>query len=80
MHNKQNIVLTQKPQLPAQCGYIHQSCKFKIPTHFNGQLGYMAGQIKDPFLRINRQELIKRRELRQEYLNQIDRHQLQDLV
>jgi hypothetical protein len=43
-------------------------------------LGYLAGQITDPFLRLNREDLRKRRDWRNDYLERVDGLQIDDLV
>ena len=46
----------------------------------NGNLGYLAGQIKDPFERLVKNELLKRRHWRRDYLLDIDEYQIKDLT
>jgi len=60
--------LVQKPQVVTPCGLGNDKCTFIIPQHMFGHLGYLASQIKDPFEKISKDDLKKRKVWRKDYL------------
>jgi len=46
----------------------------------NNIIGFLGGQIIDPFKRVAKNELNKRKAYRKEYLKRIDDFQIKDLV
>ena len=53
---------------------------YEIPAYISGKLGFLAGQIKDPFETISRADFKKRRLWRRDYLSNLDADQMTDLT
>ena len=73
--------LVQRPQKPTMSGLGAQkpNPKFQIPSHLSGKLGFLGGQIQDPFEQISRADWRKRKAWRRDYLAYMDELQVEDL-
>lgn len=60
-------------------GTQKQNPKFQIPSHLSGKLGFLGGQIQDPFEQISRADWRKRKAWRRDYLAYMDELQVEDL-
>ena len=60
-------------------GTQKQNPKFQIPSYLSGKLGFLGGQIQDPFEQISRADWRKRKAWRRDYLAYMDELQVEDL-
>jgi hypothetical protein len=80
MHLKLAKLVQKPPSTTPQGLGKEQHPPRKVPQHMIGNIGYLGGQIKDPFERITKEQKMKRRTWRREYLATVDTAQVEDLI